>query len=105
MQIESNREVDFNLVELFMMNIPDWTWDVVKQQLVTEMVDMMTTNILEQLTGDPTNDDRACEILDTYYKPDERNKDIIVDAFKILGADQTAYILDSLQLDKIKQHD
>ena len=61
----------------------------------------MTTTILEGLTGDPGGDDRAQEILDDYYAPSNRNKDLIVDSFNILGEEQTLYSLDSLQLDKI----
>jgi len=63
----------------------------------------MPTQILEQLTGDPLGDERALEILDDYYKSNETNKDLIIDAFKILGEDQTTYLLDALQLNKIQQ--
>ena len=63
----------------------------------------MTTSILERLTGNPTGDDRAQEILDDYYASSDRNKDLIVDSFKIIGEEQTLYSLDSLQLDKITE--
>jgi hypothetical protein len=48
-------------------------------------------------------DDRAQEILDDYYASPDRNKDLIVDSFRIIGEEQTLYSLDSLQLDKITQ--
>jgi hypothetical protein len=98
-----NKAINLDLVDLVCDNIPDWTWKVVKEQLIDAMVDAMPTHILEKLTGDPTGDERALEILDDYYKPNELNKDLIVDAFKILGEDQTTYLLDALQLDKIQQ--
>ena len=98
-----NKGINLDLVDLICNNIPDWTWTVVKEQLIDAMVDAMPTHILEKLTGDPTGDERALEILDDYYKSNELNKDLIVDAFKILGEDQTTYLLDALQLEKIQQ--
>jgi hypothetical protein len=98
-----NKAINLNLVDLVCDNIPDWTWTVVKEQLIDAMVDAMPTHILEKLTGDPTGDERALEILDDYYRSNELNKDLIVDAFKILGEDQTTYLLDALQLEKIQQ--
>ena len=98
-----NKAINLDLVDLVCDNIPDWTWTVVKEQLIDAMVDVMPTQILEQLTGDPLGDERALEILDDYYKSDELNKDLIVDSFRILGEDQTTYLLDALQLEKIQQ--
>lgn len=98
-----NPEINLDLVNQICNNIPEWTWPVVKEQLVDALVDAMPTQILEQLTGDPTGDERALEILDDYYRSDETNKDLIIDAFQILGEDQTAYLLDALQLHKIQQ--
>jgi hypothetical protein len=74
-----------------------------KDRLVTDLVDSMPTTVLERLTGDPGGDDRAQEILDDYYASSDRNKDLIVDSFRIIGEEQTLYSLDSLQLDKITQ--
>jgi hypothetical protein len=98
-----NKAINLDLVDLVCDNIPEWTWAVVKEQLIDAMVDVMPTHILEKLTGDPTGDERALEILDDYYKSDELNKDLIVDSFRILGEDQTTYLLDALQLEKIQQ--
>ena len=98
-----NKGINLNLVDLICDNIPDWTWSVVKEQLIDAIVNAMPTHIIEKLTGDPTNDDRAFEILDDYYRSNERNKDVIIDAFKILGEDETTYLLDALQLEKIQQ--
>jgi hypothetical protein len=95
--------IDLNLVDAVINQIPKWTWPVVKNCLVTNLVNAMTTTILEDLTGDPGGDDRAQEILDDYYASSDRNKDLIVDSFRIIGEEQTLYSLDSLQLDKITE--
>ena len=98
-----NVGINLDLIDKVVNRIPEWTWSVVKDRLVTDLVDAMTTTILERLTGDPGGDDRAQEILDDYYASLNRNKDLIVDSFKIIGEEQTLYSLDSLQLDKITE--
>jgi hypothetical protein len=98
-----NIGIDLDLIDQVIDRIPEWTWSVVKNRLVTDLVDSMPTTVLERLTGDPGGDDRAQEILDDYYASSDRNKDLIVDSFKIIGEEQTLYSLDSLQLDKITQ--
>ena len=98
-----NVGINLDLVDDVVNRIPEWTWSVVKDRLVTDLVDSMPTTILERLTGDPGGDDRAQEILDDYYAPSDRNKDLIVDSFNIIGEEQTLYSLDSLQLDKITE--
>ena len=98
-----NVGIDLDLVDHVVNRIPEWTWSVVKDRLVTDLVDSMPTTVLERLTGDPGGDDRAQEILDDYYASPNRNKDLIVDSFRIIGEEQTLYSLDSLQLDKITE--
>jgi hypothetical protein len=98
-----NIGIDLDLIDQIIDRIPEWTWSVVKDRLVTDLVDSMPTTVLERLTGDPGGDDRAQEILDDYYASPDRNKDLIVDSFRIIGEEQTLYSLDSLQLDKITQ--
>jgi hypothetical protein len=98
-----NIGIDLDLIDQVIDRIPQWTWSVVKDRLVTDLVDSMPTTVLERLTGDPGGDDRAQEILDDYYASPDRNKDLIVDSFRIIGEEQTLYSLDSLQLDKITQ--
>ena len=98
-----NVGINLDLVDDVVNRIPEWTWSVVKDRLVTDLVDSMPTTVLERLTGDPGGDDRAQEILDDYYASPNRNKDLIVDSFKIIGEEQTLYSLDSLQLDKITE--
>ena len=98
-----NTRINLDLIDDVVNRIPEWTWSVVKNRLVTDLVDSMPTTILERLTGDPGGDDRAQEILDDYYALPDRNKDLIVDSFRIIGEEQTLYSLDSLQLDKITE--
>ena len=98
-----NAGINLDLVDDVVYRIPEWTWSVVKDRLVTDLVNAMTTTILERLTSNPTDNDRAQEILDDYYAPANRNKDLIVDSFKIIGEEQTLYSLDSLQLNKIAE--
>jgi hypothetical protein len=98
-----NVGINLDLIDQVVERIPEWTWHAVKQHLVTAIVDAMPTTVIERLTGDKTNDDRAQEILDDYYAPPERNNDLIVDAFRIFGEEQTLYALDALQLNKIAQ--
>jgi hypothetical protein len=95
--------INLDLIDQVVDRIPEWTWSVVKDRLVTDLVDAMPTTVLERLTGDPGGDDRAQEILDDYYASSDRNKDLIVDSFRIIGEEQTLYSLDSLQLDKITE--
>jgi hypothetical protein len=91
-----------SLIDMFVDAIPDSTWLIVKEHLVTQIVDAMPSNIIESITGDPQNDDRALEILDDFYKSSDMNRQLIVDCFNILGPDQTGYALDSLRLTKIQ---
>ena len=98
-----NTGINLDLIDEVVDRIPEWTWSVVKDRLVTDLVDSMPTTVLERLTGDPGGDDRAQEILDDYYASANRNKDLIVDSFRIIGEEQTLYSLDSLQLDKITE--
>ena len=98
-----NTKINLDLIDQVVDRIPEWTWTVVKNRLVTDLVDAMTTTILERLTGNPNGDDRAQEILDDYYASSDKNKDLIVDSFRIIGEEQTLYSLDSLQLDKITE--
>jgi hypothetical protein len=63
----------------------------------------MPTAVIERLTGNKANDYRAQEILDDYYAQPNKNNDLIVDSFRILGEEHTLHALDSLQLDKITE--
>ena len=92
---------DFNLVEEVVNKIPYHTWPIVKEATITNIVDAMPSHILKELTGDEQGFEIADKILTSYYEPNDRNKDLIIDAFKILGEENTLYMLDALQLDKV----
>lgn len=91
-----------SLAEEVIARIPDHTWEDVKTAIITNIVDLMPSTVLEQLTNSPDDFDRAEEILDAFYLLPERKLDLIIDAFKIIGEDNTLYMLDALQLDKIQ---
>jgi len=93
--------VDLDLVDKVMELIPPITWDSVLTGIITQIVDNMPSDILEKLTGSFDDFDKAEQILHDYYTSDTReNKELIIDAFKMLGVEHTLYFLDSLQLDK-----
>jgi hypothetical protein len=93
--------IDPALVNQVLEQIPRFAWTVVRDAIITNLVDSMPSDVVERLTGDPENFDRADEILQDYYKLDERKFNLIEDAFKLLGEETTMYLLDGLQLDKL----
>jgi hypothetical protein len=94
--------VDFILVDQVVERIPPNTWPNVRNAVIASLVDYMPLDVTKRLTGDPQNFNKAEKILSNYYQDDKRNAKLIEDAFQILGEDTTLYLLDSLQLDKIK---
>jgi hypothetical protein len=95
--------IDLDLVEDVCQRIPEHTWSVVRTAIISNVVDNMPSDVLQQLTGTPDDFDRAEDILVDYYMSDARRQELIEDSFKIMGPENTLYLLDSLQLDKIKQ--
>ena len=93
--------IDTDLIDQVLDHIPRFAWTVVRDAIITNLVDSMPSWVVEQLTGDPENFDRADEILQDYYNLDERKFNLIEDAFRILGDENTMYLLDGLQLDKL----
>ncbi len=100
--ITPSTAIDLNLVDQVVARIPEHTWEDVRTAIITNIVDAMPSSILMQLTDAPDDFDRAEEILYDYYELPERKNDLIVDAFKILGEENTLYMLDALQLEKIQ---
>lgn len=95
--------IDLNLVDEVCTRIPGHTWNVVRTAIIANIVDNMPSDVVQQLTNKPDDFDRAEEIVVDYYKPETRNKELIEDAFKILGPENTLYLLESLQLENIKE--
>lgn len=102
MTTESSELIDLDLVDKVVALVPEHTWNVVITYLIEKLVDNMPSTVLKNLTGDPCGFDQAEEILHSYYN-DASHEDLIVDAFKILGAENTLYMMDSWQLDKLPQ--
>lgn len=94
--------IDLDLVNQVVERIPPNTWPNIREAIVASLVDNMPSNVVDRLTGDADNFDKAEQILKSYYQDDGRNLNLIQDAFQILGEETTLYLLDSLQLDKIK---
>ena len=93
-------EVDLKLVDQVVERIPDNTWPVVIKSVVANIVDEMPSEVVLRLTGTADDFDKAEEIVLNYYQDPDRRANLIIDAFKLLGVENTIYILDSLQLDK-----
>ena len=92
--------IDLELVDQVLDLIPAETWHLVVPAIVGHIIDSMTSNVLESLTGNPQGFIRAEEILMSYYSEPNSERNLIQDAFKILGAENTLYLLDAMQLDK-----
>jgi hypothetical protein len=96
--------IDLDLIDQIVAHIPDWTWDAVCQRLVPALVDNMPGSVIEKLTGQYDNFDRAEEILFDYYTPLERKNDLIVDCFQLIGSNVTVDLLDALQLNQLQSN-
>ena len=94
--------INLSLAEEVVTRIPEDSWEDVRTSIVTYIVDLMPNTVLLQLTDSEDDFDRAEQILFDYYELPERKLDLIVDAFKIIGEENTLYLLDSMQLDKIQ---
>lgn len=92
--------IDLDLVDQVISLIPDATWHLVKPAIVGAIIDAMPSDVLEKLTNDPQGFDRAEEILMSYYNNVDQKFSLIQDSFKILGSEDTLYLLDALQLDR-----
>ena len=88
--------IDLDLVDKTVALIPDHSWTQVRQAIVTALVDNMPGFALEKLTGTYDGFDRAEEILYDYYQLPDLKQDLIVDAFKIMGAFNCLELLSSL---------
>jgi len=88
--------IDLDLVDQTVALIPEQGWTQVRQAIVTTLVDNMPGFVLEKLTGTSDGFDRAEEILYDYYQLPELANELIVDAFKIMGATSCLELLSSL---------
>tara|TARA_B100000945_G_scaffold321216_1_gene334512 strand:+ start:6917 stop:7237 length:321 start_codon:yes stop_codon:yes gene_type:complete len=90
------------LIEDTISLIPEHTWPIVIDELSKRIVNVMPSDVIEELTGDQLDFDKAHETLLSYYLALKDNrKKIIKDAFGFVGAVQILHYLDHLNLDKI----
>jgi len=101
-QSESSETIDLDLIDQIVNLIPTHTWEQVRAAIVTNIVDNMPGSVVANLTGDYDDFDKAEEILYSYYELPEKQSELILDGFRILGKEPTVYLLDSLQLNKIQ---
>jgi len=93
-----------DLIKQTVSLIPEHTWPVVADQLSARIVDTMPSEILEQLTGNPTGFEEAEKsLLNFYLQSKEKREDLISDSFGFVGAEPILYYLDGLDLDKIPE--
>jgi hypothetical protein len=78
------------LIQQINDNIPDHTWDLVRDAAIAQIVDLMDLNTLLKL---------AELSLSEYYH--EHKDEIIQDFISFVGIDTAVHTLDSLQLDKV----
>lgn len=95
--------IDLDLVNQIMAYIPQWTWPLVKDALIEKIVDSMPWEVLQKLTGDPDNFDRAEEILHDHYVMPDSGFELLLDSIQILGLEYVVAVLDAMELDKFKE--
>jgi len=92
--------IDLDLVDKTVALIPLNAWEQVRQVIVTALVDNMPGSVVERLTGSYDAFDQAEKFLFDYYQLPEKQDELIIDAFKIMGAINALELLDSAQLDQ-----
>lgn len=95
--------IDFELIDQIMNYIPHWTWPTIKEEFIEVIVDSMTSDVLQKLTGSPDDFDTAENILRNHYVMPGAERELLTDTVKILGIDFVVNILDSLKLDQLQE--
>ena len=101
--VKSQLIINNDLINKIMDHVPHWTWSVVRDRLIEVFVDNMTSDVLERLTGSPDGFDEAEELLRNHYVMPGEERDLLIDATKILGIQYVVDILDRLELDKYQE--
>jgi len=86
-----------DITQLITDAIPDHAWDQVRHAIVERIVTEMPSDIMLQLTNSIDDFDYAELFLNTHYK-EVSNLQLIVDAFSLIGPEQTTDLLDSLDI-------
>ena len=100
-----SERIDLDLVDKTVALIPPNAWEHARQVIVTALVDNMPGSVVERLTGSYDAFDQVEECLFNYYQLPEKQDELIIDAFKIMGAINALELLDSVQLDQFIQDD
>jgi hypothetical protein len=90
-------ETTTDITQLIADVIPDEAWDKVRRAIVERIVDDMPSDIMLKLTNSVDDFDYAELFLNTHYK-EVSNLQLIVDAFSLIGPEQTTDLLDSLDI-------
>lgn len=88
------------LAEKITALIPVAATPLVISALIVQIVDNMPGSVVEKLTNDPEDFEKAEYILHTYYEEKEELKELIVDSIKILGDEYVLNFLNDLRLDR-----
>ena len=86
-----------DITQLIADAIPDHAWDQVRRAIVERIVDDMPSDIMLKLTKSVDDFEYAELFLNTHYK-EVANLQLIVDAFSLIGPEQTTDLLDSLDI-------
>lgn len=86
-----------DVTELIADCIPDEAWSDVRHVIIQQMLDNMPSDVMIQLTGKPDAFETAEQILQQFYIEAPGHK-LIKDSFDLVGKEETAFILDSLNL-------
>ena len=86
-----------DVTELIADCIPDEAWPDVRHVIIQQMLDNMPSDVMIQLTGKPDAFETAEQILQQFYIEAPGHK-LIQDSFDLVGKEETAFILDSLNL-------
>jgi hypothetical protein len=96
----TNDTIDLDLVDKTVALIPPNAWEHARKIIVTTLVDNMPGSVVERLTGSYDAFDQAEKCLFNYYQLPDKCYELIIDAFKIMGAINALELLNSAQLDQ-----
>lgn len=89
-----------DVTELIADCIPDEAWPIVRHAIIQQMLDNMPSDVMIELTGEPTAFETAEELLQKFYTEAPGHK-LIADSFDLVGKEETAFILDTLFTDSV----
>ena len=94
----TEHDVNLEMVDKVVELMPEASWPLVKQTIITTLVDNMPGSVLEKLTGSYEDFELAESILNAHYKLPGTERELIIDAFKIMGETFCLEVLNSLSI-------